>query len=143
LSGAAERLLRSFEDAQLVRLRFRRKPREAGGIGIPEEDGVNLGFARDLQRLLLAIDEAMPPGAILYLEGATIAHDVRRLLAERAIEARVQPRRGIILPQSSRFHLPLESGNLSDLRRLADRHAEPEVCDHLVVYADGTVPRRV
>ena len=37
------------------------------------------------------------------------------------------------------FHLPLSGTNLGDLRELAERHAEPEVCDHLVVYREGEV----
>lgn len=37
------------------------------------------------------------------------------------------------------FHLPLIGDNLADLRNLAEKHAEPEVADHLVVYRGDDV----
>jgi hypothetical protein len=114
-------------------------PEALRGIEIPEDDRLPLGSFCDLYRLLRAIQEAIPPGAILYVEGTTIAPEVRDLLAEREIEPDVQPTLGTICPTPARFHFPLVSGNLGDLRRLAERHAEPEVCDHLVVYAGEDV----
>jgi hypothetical protein len=69
-----------------------------------------------------------------------IAADVREFLDSRSISPSVHPTRGTIWPTPARFHLPLVNRNLDDLRRLAEGHAEAEVCDHLVVYdADGAV----
>ena len=112
----------------------------AEGIEIPEGDRLKLGVVRDLYRLLYATGEAIPVGSTLYIEGTTIAPDVRELLSSRSVTPGVHPTRGTIYPTPARFHLPLVNSNLKDLRRLADQHAEPEVCDHLVVYgADGAV----
>lgn len=120
-------------------LRFGRRESKPGahaseGIEIPEDSRLNLGVVRDLYQLLRAIGEAIPPGAILYIEGTSIAPDVRDLLDSRSVAPRVQPTRGTIFPTPARYHLPLIDTNLEDLRQLAERHAEPEVCDHLVVY---------
>jgi hypothetical protein len=98
---------------------------------------VSIGYASDLYELLHAIDETMPKTAILYLEGTSIAPDVRTFLESRRAEHPREVARGTVYPATSTFHLPLNDQNLTELRALADLHAEPEICDHLAVYRDG------
>jgi hypothetical protein len=71
---------------------------------------------------------------VLYLEGTSIADDVRRFLADHAIEPTTRVARGTALPRPRTYHIPLSGPAIADLRRIAERHAEPEICDHLVVY---------
>lgn len=112
---------------------------EAEGIVLDEADAVNLGHVDDLYALLRAIDEAMPPDSILYVEGTSITPDVRQYLAARQADERVKVSKGTVWPKPVTYHLPLVGDNLSRLRALAERHAEPEICDHLVVYKNGRV----
>jgi hypothetical protein len=82
--------------------------------------------------LLAAVDDAMPKDAVLYLEGGSIAPEIAAFLAARpALEPR-EVARGTIWPTARTFHVPLTA--LPEVRALAERHAAPEVCDHLVVY---------
>jgi hypothetical protein len=83
---------------------------------------------------LRAIDEAMPRDATLYLEGTSIAPEVKDFLGlhEAPATQRVAP--GTLYPAPEAYHLPLEHPNLAELRSIAERHAEPEVADHLAVY---------
>lgn len=112
---------------------------EAEGIGLDEADAVNVGHVGDLCALLRAIDEAMPPGSILYVEGTSVAPDVREFLAARQTDDRVEVSKGTAWPKPAKYHLPLVGDNLRRLRALAERHADPEICDHLVVYKSGRV----
>ena len=59
----------------------------------------------------------------------------------RAHEASETPpvERNTIWPRPEVFHLPLAGTNLSDLRAIAENHAEPEVADHLTVYRGSEV----
>ena len=109
------------------------------GDPLQEEWGINLGLIRDLYALLAVIDEEMPEGAVLYLEGTSIDPEIGAFLeAHRAQESHPVVR-GTLWPQPRSYHLPLSSSNLSQLRELAERHAEREICDHLVVYRGDQV----
>jgi hypothetical protein len=91
----------------------------------------------DLYELLRAIDEVMPRDATLYIEGTSVAADVERFLAQRPADAWHEVEAGTLWPKPKVFHLPLSGTSLTELRELAARHAEPEICDHLVVYREG------
>lgn len=62
-----------------------------------------------------------------------------RVLDENAIEPATRLARGTALPRPRTYHIPLSGPTLGELRRIAEHHAEPEVCDHLVVYEDERV----
>jgi len=81
----------------------------------------------------------MPTEAVLYLEGTNMAPDVRAFLDARRAEEIRPVMRGTIWPRPAKYHMPLVGSNLAVLRELAERHAEPEVCDHLVVYRGDQV----
>ncbi|MBA2372396.1 MAG: hypothetical protein H0V71_12235 [Chloroflexi bacterium] len=105
----------------------------------PGREDVVVGYVSDLYELLHAIDETMPTNSILYLEGTSIVQEVKDFLsAHQAAESReVEP--NTRWPRPHTFHLPLEGTNLTELRQIADRYAEPEICDHLVVYRGDAV----
>jgi hypothetical protein len=103
-----------------------------------EEQFEPLGYVRGLHALLTAIDTAHLDGAILFMEGNP-TRDVAELLAARSIAASVDVERGTIWPKQDLFHIPLVGTNLKELLELAELHAGPEICDHLVVYRDHEV----
>jgi hypothetical protein len=106
-------------------------------LEFPDEGRISLGYVSDLYELLRAVDETMPKTAILYLEGASIAPDVRAFLESRQAAGPHEVAHGTVYPTPMSFHLPLSDQNLVELRGLADHHAEPEICDHLAVYQAG------
>ena len=103
-------------------------------LRLREFESLSLGHVDDLYALLRAIDETMPDDAVLNLEGTSIAPDIVGFLEARQTTVRQEVARGTLWPLPATFHLPLENGNLAELRALAERHAEPELCDHLAVY---------
>jgi hypothetical protein len=108
-------------------------------LTLARADELPIGYVSDLYVLLRAIDQVMPRDAVLCIEGASLALDVASFL-----EARQPPHPPTIAantlgPKNEFFHLPLTGNNLSGLRVLAERHAEPEIADHLVVYRDRDV----
>jgi hypothetical protein len=109
------------------------------GISLEQERAIDLGLVRDLYALLAAIDELMPEGAVLYVEGTNIAPDVARLLEAHPAEESRPVVRGTIWPRPRAYHLPIAGSNVGRLRSLAESHAEPEICDHLVVYSGDRV----
>jgi hypothetical protein len=109
------------------------------GISLREEDAINLGHVGDLYALLRALEEAMPEDAVLYVEGTSTASEIEEFLRANAIEPVTQVTRGTVWPRPRSFHIPTRRPLLRSLRELADRHAEPEICAHLVVYRDDQV----
>jgi hypothetical protein len=109
-------------------------------LTLAETDAVDLGYVSDLYALLRAIDEAMPQDAVLCIEGTAVAPEVASFLEARQTghpPPAIAPNTS--WPEPRFFHLPLIGSNLSDLRDLADRHAEPEIANHLVVYCGRNV----
>jgi hypothetical protein len=104
------------------------------GLHFLNDQSVTIGYVTDLYALLRAVDETMPRDTILYLEGTSFAPEIRDFLSSRRAPLSREIALGTISPRPETFHLPLAGTNLADLRALAERHAEPEVTDHLAVY---------
>ncbi len=85
--------------------------------------------------------------ATLYLEGGSHSDEVSAFLDAHSIApakqiasiAPVQIARGTIWPRQQVFHLPATPDVFAGLSRLADHHAIPEICEHLVVFRDSLV----
>jgi hypothetical protein len=108
------------------------------GLRLRDEDAVEVGYVSDLYELLSAIDEAIPKDATLCLEGRPVS-EIRDYVELRAAVRPPKIEPGTIWPRQQFLHLPLEGANLAGLRALAERHAEPEIADHLMVYRDDEV----
>ncbi len=108
-------------------------------LTLNDADALEIGYVRDLYRLLRAIDEAMPKDAVLYLEGTDFAPDVASFLESRPAQDRREIKAHTLWPKPKVFHIPLTGDNLAQLRNLAEKHAGPEVADHLVVYRGENV----
>ena len=106
-------------------------------LRLSEAESVVVGRVSDFYALLRAVDETMPKDSVLCLEGTSI--DVVAFLEQRPspAPARIDP--NTLWPKPKFFHISLAGTNLTDLRALADHHAEPEIANHLVVYRAGRV----
>ena len=108
-------------------------------LQLSEADSVSIGYVSDPYALLRAIDEAMPKDAILYVEGNSIVREIKDFLTSRQAGTPREIERGTTWPKPKTFHMLLEGTNLAELRALAEHHAAPEICDHLVVYRGDQV----
>jgi hypothetical protein len=99
-------------------------------ITAPRWDAV-IGFA--------ALSKLVGNDATLYLEGGSHSDEVAAFLAAKSIPALEQIARGTIWPRQQVHHLPATPAVLEELSRLADHHALPEICDHVVVYRPSLV----
>jgi len=108
-------------------------------LRLSEADTVVVGYVSDFYALLRAVDEAMPKDSTLCLEGTSVAPEVVAFLERRQAPVRSAIAANTLWPKSQFFHLSLAGTDLSQLRQLAEHHAEPEIADHLVVYREGRV----
>lgn len=101
----------------------------------------SIGHVSNFYKLLLAIDEAMPKHATLYIEGRPIVGEIREFVASRQVALATirQIKGGTLYPTPIRLHLSLKADNLLQLREIASRYAEPEIADHLGVYQDDEI----
>jgi hypothetical protein len=72
----------------------------------------------------------------LFLEGTSIADDVRRFLEHHREAGPYVPARQTIWPATERFRVPATAEVLEGLAELAESHAQPEIADHLFLYRD-------
>ena len=77
--------------------------------------------------------------AMLYLEGGSHSDEVAAFIDGHVIPAVEQIARGTIWPRQMIHHLPATPDVFNGLSRLADHHALPEICDHLVIYRPSLV----
>lgn len=77
--------------------------------------------------------------ATLYLEGGSHSNEIAAFMDAHACPAVAQIARGTIWPRQAAYHLPATPDVFDGLSRLADHHALPEICDHLVIYRPALV----
>jgi hypothetical protein len=75
----------------------------------------------------------------LYLEGGSHSDEVTAFVDAHSIPAVEQIARGTIWPRQKVYHLPATPEIFDALSRLADHHALPEICEHLVIYHPSLV----
>src|SRR5260370_40504078 len=83
--------------------------------------------------------EALPVATTLFVEGATLARDVDDFLRSAAEPGEYLPERQTLWPRPKQYRLQFDGPTLGALADLAERHAEPELLDHLFVYGGSTV----
>jgi hypothetical protein len=79
----------------------------------------------------------LPNATTLYAEGTSIAPGIDALLSSHAELTAYQAPRGTNWPRAITMRVRLSAAVLADLADLAGEHAEPEICDHLHIYADN------
>lgn len=83
----------------------------------------------------IAIGQLFAADAVLYMEGTSIAPDIHEFLSKRPAAHTRSIQLGTVWPKPSCHHMNLIPEYLAELTRLAEHYAEPEICDHLVVYS--------
>lgn len=94
---------------------------------------------RGFAEMLVFLNLLCPDDAIFYVEGTSIARDVQAFLAAHRAPHPARLVIGTLWPRPQAFHVPFSPETIVDLRVLAERHAQPELCDHFHVYRGETV----
>lgn len=84
-----------------------------------------------------AVPKLLPLPVHLCFQGTSIEEDVWQCLNTRAVPPLMQIPSGTIWPKSRTVHVLADTDFLRALALLADRHAEPEICDHLHAYNES------
>ena len=74
---------------------------------------------------------------MLFIEGTSIAEDVKGFLRTREPQAKPSVQLETGWPQPATFHLPVTDDNLRNFARFLQIHALPEILDHLKAYRDN------
>ncbi len=82
---------------------------------------------------------ALPTADTLFVEGTSLARDVDDFLRSAAEAGDYLPQRQTLWPRPKQYRLRCDGPTLAALAGLAERHAEPELLDHLFVYEDSKV----
>ena len=83
------------------------------------------------------LPEALPAATTLFVEGTSLTRDVDDFLCSVAEPGDYFPERQTLWPRPKQYRLRCDGPTLAALADLAERHAEPELLDHLCVY-DGS-----
>jgi hypothetical protein len=125
-------------------------------IDFVEGPSWEVGPLKDFAVFFSNLDIILPQDAVLFLEGTSMAQDVKEFLASCALPEPENPELGEgclgdrlpkertfkvpfggvlrIFPRGSRFHIAASTDNLERLAELSGRHAEPEIFDSLLAY---------
>jgi len=88
----------------------------------------------DSARFFEALWKHFPGATTFYAEGTSIARDVTNCYRQHAEEGKYLPAAQTLFPRSAKFRCRFSAEFASALSGLAQRHAERELLDHLVVY---------
>jgi hypothetical protein len=87
-------------------------------------------------RKLLAV---LPAATTLFVEGTSVAPEVDAFLRTAAEPGDYLPARQTLWPRPKQYRLRCDGPTLAALADLSERHADPELLDHLSVYSGSTV----
>lgn len=122
---------------------FKRTPKPSNHYAVrqigPDEPRWELDGATDFPRLFHALVDFLPPAATLYFEDGSPSGDLRRFLDANALPERGQIDGGTIWLKPRCYHIPATKRNLTELAKLSESCAEPELAIHFLVYADGRI----
>lgn len=83
-----------------------------------------------------ALTKCLPEATTLYIEGTVIAEDVASCYLSHQEAGEYLPPAQTIIPISNKYRCKFSDKLMAELALLADRHAEPELLDHLSLYKD-------
>jgi hypothetical protein len=86
------------------------------------------------EKFVLALPGILPLPVNLCFEGTSISPDVPVLFASNAATPTLEIPPGTIWPKLKVFHVRATGPFVQQLAALANKHAEPEVCNHFHVY---------
>lgn len=86
-----------------------------------------------------ALPDFVPDGSTLYIENDTFTPDVEEYLKGLAVQDAIVVARGTIWPKTRKYRIPITQANMVGLAQISERHAEPEVAAHMVVYRGSAI----
>lgn len=115
-------------------------------LGAASPSGLRLGQpcrevdgAAGFSELFEALHGWVPEGAILYFEGGSPDAQIEDFMTEHSIPERVHIAPGTIWPKPRVFHVLATGETLSELAKIMECHAAPELAIHFHVYRDDSV----
>lgn len=93
----------------------------------------------DSSRFFRLLHIHFPDASTLYAEGTSIEPDVQALFKAYAEDGAYLPGAQTIWPESVKFRCRFETELCEKLTRMAEHHAEPELLDHIFLYAGSEV----
>jgi hypothetical protein len=91
----------------------------------------------DSARFFETLWRRFPEATTLYVEGGSIARNVKDCYRTHREEGDYLPRAQTVFPRSAKFRCRFSANLVDALSALAGRHAEPELLDHLALYIDS------
>ena len=108
---------------------------------LPMSDSWEIEQGRvDSAQFFAALWRHFPDATTFYAEGGggTIAPEVRECYAAHREEGEYVPRAETLWPRSAKFRCRFSAELMTALSALAERHATPELLDHLALYRGST-----
>ena len=117
---------------------------------VPEEEmkGIHLDRAgpyweldwpKTFEGMLNALKGWLPEDAVLYFEGGSTDAEIDDFMATYSVPEVAHVAMGTIWPRPKVFHVPATEAILTELARIMEHHAEPELADHFHVYRNDFV----
>src|SRR5262245_4600462 len=88
----------------------------------------------DPARFFEALCRHFPEATTFFAEGTSIAADVKAFYRHHAEEGKYLPPAQTLFPRSAKFRCRFSDEFVSALAALAQKHAHPELLDHLSLF---------
>ena len=98
-----------------------------------------LDGADTFHEVFRALTGWLPESTILYFEGGSPDAEIEHFVAAHSVPEVAHVAMGTIWPRPRVFHVPASTANLTELARIMQRHAEPELAIHFHVYRGESV----
>lgn len=105
------------------------------GLSMPRAWDIDQGEI-DTAAFFELLPKCFPDATTLFLEGTSIARDVKHRLSGHAEKGPHLPGRQTLWPLSTRLRYRFSLSLCAELEAMAKCHAQPELCDHLSLYRD-------
>ena len=91
----------------------------------------------DSTEFFRALPKYFPDATTFFAEGTVISADVIECYKSHFEEGDYLPGAQTILPKSGKYRCKYSKGFMEELASLSERHAEPELLDHLSIYKNN------
>ncbi len=94
---------------------------------------------KTFQELFNALQGWLPEGVILYFEGGSPDAEINDFMTKYSVHEQAHVAMGTIWPRPKIFHVPAEPAILTELSKIMEHHAEPELAGHFHAYKNNFV----
>jgi len=119
-----------------------------GAVPKEEMKGIHLDWTqpywevdgpKTFHELFNALQGWLPEGVILYFEGGSPDAEINDFMATYSVQEQAHVAMETIWPRPKIFHVPATTAILTELSRIMEHHAEPELAFHFHVYKNNSV----